>query len=1612
LAFWAAFVAWGLVACDDDEGPSLGVPDRTSSAGLSLNERSLRATVVGGAVEVELPLFRPNGGGKAWGHATVTLYDLSGEELSEAEVDFTFPADVRQLRTTVSGLTGVGEAGGPGDLAQYVVRYEAQLGRSRVSGARSLYEMAQRIGAVVLGSDELFEGQSNQLRVTARDPSGGQPVATAAVEVFLETTDSEGQTTRSSLWAGTTDDHGVAQATFTPRDHAGPATLIVFMQKEGQSAETRHAVTIQRSHRILLTTDKPLYQPGQTMHLRALSFRLPDNQPSADAAVVFEVVDAKGNTVFREETEANDFGVAATEFRLARMVNMGQYTIRATVDEALQERTVTVDRYALPRFRVDLATDQSFYLPGEELRGQIDVEYIFGEPVAGGSVRVRASQFDVGWVEFNETLGTTDGEGHFDFALTLPNYFVGLPLEQGGSFVKLDIDVEDTAGQTSTVSRSITVARGAVTVTLVPERRQLAPGVANRIFLLTADPTGAPLSTRCTVQAGSEHNFVVETDERGFVSFEVTPVTAEPLTVEVEADDGRGGVARGQQTFTAQGTEQETVLLRTDRSLYNVGDTAELTIYSPRAQDRVYLDAVRHGQTVLTDIVSVEDGWTTVPLDLADGLAGSVTLSVYYLADGGDIVRDQRVIYVAGAGELGLRMQLDQSEYLPAETARLQLTVTTPAGTGVQAAVGLQVVDEAVFALSEQQPGLERVYFMLEQELAQPSYEVHGFDSHSLFAEGDPDRDDARAQEAAEVLFAASDHAAFGINYGTEREVVSVVLSHTRTALSGDLDELEQLLTAYLEDLVFGDAEDSAAYWVRISRDRWFDPWGQRYRASFTDEQLTLSSAGVDEIWDTEDDVTVSRWINVHPDRMWAADGDMDNAGPPLAAGGSSDEGGGDRGGSGGSGGEPPRIRQWFPETLYVNPSVITDENGRAAVDIPLADSITTWRASAIASSRLGALASGTTGIRVFQDFFVDLALPATMTLGDEITVPVVVYNYLDEAQTVTVEVTDDDWFTLLSPATQSLSLAAREVSSVPLRIRVDRVGWHDLQAVGRAGSVADGLRRRIEVMPSGLVTNQAQSDVLEGSADGTRVAFSFDIPAGAVAEASELLVKLYPGVFAQAIEGLDSILRMPSGCFEQTSSSTYPNIMVLQYLQESGTTTPEIEMRAREYINLGYQRLLTFEVDGGGFEWFGNPPAHKILTAYGLMEFADMAAVHPVDPAVISRTANWLASQQEGDGSWTPDEGGIAEGAINNYQNSTYRTTAYILWALLEAGYSGAEVSRAVSYLRAHSDEATNSYSRAIAAQALVSHDPSDSVADALLARLADDAVVENEAASWGDEAGASGMTYSMGSSHVLETTSLVIDAFLRAGRYPNLVSQGLTYLVRSKDSFGNWETTQATVYALRAMIRSMSSSATTADGTVEILHNGSLVETLTITAADSDVFRQVDLKELIVEPGANLVELVMTGTGSIMYQTVGTYWMPWSEVPEEPVGDLSIFVAYDRTSLSVDDTVTADVTVANNTAGSLMMVMVDLGIAPGFELVTDDLNQLMADGLFLRYETTQRQLLIYFGEIQAGPPVTFSYRMVARNPMRGEAPAASAYLYYEPSVRTTDTPIALEVD
>ena len=161
----------------------------------------------------------------------------------------------------------------------------------------------------------------------------------------------------------------------------------------------------------------------------------------------------------------------------------------------------------------------------------------------------------------------------------------------------------------------------------------------------------------------------------------------------------------------------------------------------------------------------------------------------------------------------------------------------------------------------------------------------------------------------------------------------------------------------------------------------------------------------------------------------------------------------------------------------------------------------------------------------------------------------------------------------------------------------------------------------------------------------------------------------------------------------------TYPNVLVMGYLKETGSLTPEWRMKCEAAINAGYQRLLTFEVKGGGFDWYGAAPAKTILTAYGILELNDMDKVYPIDRRVIDRAKAILDQRQKSDGSWTVD---IPMHTWQQLANSSLPITAYVIWALKEAGYKDEVVRRGEAWLQVNQDQKADPYVRALVALAL----------------------------------------------------------------------------------------------------------------------------------------------------------------------------------------------------------------------------------------------------------------------------------------------------------------------
>ncbi|PIE19245.1 MAG: hypothetical protein CSA66_02640 [Proteobacteria bacterium] len=1571
--------------------PVIGNMDR-HSASLTVVEAALSGEVDGDVLRITLPLERLSSAAVR-GDATVAMMRLDGTEIASATQGF----DLHEARGEVTvdlPADALPDAGA--SEADVVVRWSIDAGTREVTGYKSLLYVMPKVDLRARLPDRMLVEAGAQVRVFAVDPVTNLPRSGVPVRLALYATDDQGEPTGEPLEvAGETDEDGSAVLPVPGQQEDGSYWFAAHAGGSFAMALTEGDVDVERAHRVLVTTDKPIYHPGQTMHIRALALRRPTLTAEGARPLTFEVYDGKGNMVFRKYAETNDFGVAAADFKLATLVNMGHYRIKAMVDGTATTKTVEVGRYTLPKFKVNVELDQPFYLIGDTIGGVVDARYFFGKPVRG-SVSVKGTSFDVEAVELASASGALDEDGRFHFELQLPDYLVGQPLEGGHGLIGVTAEVTDGAGNTEDSELPVVVAKSPVDIVAVPESGGVVPGLDNLVYLFVTDPLNRPLDAALTVTvAGAE--VAVENVGTGIARFGATPEDALSFHVVAETIS-----ETAEERFElTPGAADGGLLLRTERSLYRVGETVQLQVFSTGVGGRVFIDVVKDGQTMLTESLEAVDGVASKALDLDPGLVGDVLIEAYQVTADARIQRDKKLVFVQDARGLDVTVTADKATYRPGEEATLTFSVADPQGAPVVAALGVQIVDEAVFAVTDNKPGLLETYFLVQDALQEPRYQIDGFDLPlTPVVTGDPM--DSVTQAQAEASFAALDTeaaAGFSSSWDQLKRAVPEVVAPRHAAV---LDTIKETI----KDLVRAGSltEDNAAE-ALAGQSVFWDPWGNRYR--FTTEEdwqgirARVRSDGPDETADTWDDWS-AEWYIVD----YAIDEDFRQDAQNGTGGGMPEDIAPSDGGEEGGG---VRVRKDFPETLYYNPALITGDDGEASVTLTMADSITEWRVSTLANTQAGALGSGTDAVVVFQEFFVDVAFPPTLTRNDQVSFPVSVYNYLETAQSVTVTLTEAPWFELLGPAQATLQLAAGEVTSVSFPVKVLEVGTHALRVTGTGTTMSDAVQRLVQVVPDGREVRESVGGVLEGT-----VTWEVAYPDTLIPNSHDLRLKIYPGVMAQAVEGLDSMLSMPSGCFEQTTATNWPNTLVLDYLRQSGQTSAEVELKALDFLQQGYQRLLTFECTGGGFVWFGDPaPANVVLSAMGVLELSDMARVIDVDPAVIERTISWIENAQGSDGSWHTDQG--SEFATVQYDD--VKTTAWTTWALAESTYDGPAVHAALTWLTPHvTDSGVDSYSLAMAANAFANAEPSGSTTQAVLNALADRAVTDEDGGvHWVYEG--EGYNYGGGevsgvSATAIEVTALAVQAFIAGNAHLDLVEDAIAWLAGNKDSLGNWGTTHATILTLRAMVRSLQNKVEEGEGTVTVSVGGVAAQTLAVTEENHNVFHQLALGDAVSLADANEVAVTYEGTGRLMYQLVWSYWQPAEVLAPAQSDVLDIDLSWDKTQLHVTDVATCTATVTNLTSAGLDMVMVDVGVPPGFTVLTDKLEAYKESGAIMRYELPGQQVTFYLDAIAPEATVRLAFDVQANYPVEAQATGSSAYLYYDTEEKAEADPVDFEVD
>jgi uncharacterized protein YfaS (alpha-2-macroglobulin family) len=691
-----------------------------------------------------------------------------------------------------------------------------------------------------------------------------------------------------------------------------------------------------------------------------------------------------------------------------------------------------------------------------------------------------------------------------------------------------------------------------------------------------------------------------------------------------------------------------------------------------------------------------------------------------------------------------------------------------------------------------------------------------------------------------------------------------------------------------------------------------------------------------------------------------------------------------------------PRVREYFPETLLWQPEIITDKKGGATLNFKLADSLTTWKLYAVGSTETGEVALVEKEMRTFQPFFAELDPPKILTEGDEIALPVPVRNYTDKRRKVSVSMAENSWSNLLGGTNRQIEIEPNDSQNAIFNFRAASPVKDGKQKVtALAKGAGDAIEKSVTVNPNGKETVQIQSQLYRENA-----VFNVNFPVNSFANTRQAKLKIYPNLLAHVAESVEGLLKRPYGCGEQTTSSTYPNLLILKIEKELGKTVDATtKTQAKIYLQQGYERLLNYQTAGGGFSYWGKSDTpNAALTAYVLRFLNDAKDYITVDEKVVAAAQNWLLKQQA-NGNWQTN------------QVETDASTAYIARSLALDAEKSTETKKSLrdglEFLKKRLPEIKDAY--VLANYALAAIESGDlETAQIIADKLILLSQIERETLYWET---ANTPFHGWGLTAKIETTALVTQVLARlneAGKYDTPLARGLAFTLKNKDKYGVWYSTQTTVNVLDALIllqKKTDGAEQIGDDKAEIIINGKKVQELALDAASLAGPIGFDASPYLNET-SNHIEIKNVGSAKFTQaQIVTTFYNAWKDAAQEESRYFDLSVNFDRTEAKIGDEINCSVVIARKNYSRYGMLLAEIGIPPGADVDRNSLEKLKNEAGISRYDVLPDRVIVYFWAQTDG--TKFSFKFKPRYGINAQSAPSIVYDYYNPEAQATVAPL-----
>lgn len=689
-------------------------------------------------------------------------------------------------------------------------------------------------------------------------------------------------------------------------------------------------------------------------------------------------------------------------------------------------------------------------------------------------------------------------------------------------------------------------------------------------------------------------------------------------------------------------------------------------------------------------------------------------------------------------------------------------------------------------------------------------------------------------------------------------------------------------------------------------------------------------------------------------------------------------------------------VRNVFLESLAFVPELVAN-SGKAELNLKISDNITTWNIQAVGNSKDGQVGFASSNFKVFKEFFVDFSLPTNTVVTDKVSIPVTVYNYTEKPLDVTLKVVENDWSKIGEYTKVVSNVPAKSTQMIYVPIEIIKSGNNTLRIESNVGNVSDIVEKQMKVSING-VKNEA---VISSGTIDTKLEQDILFRENAIDQTKKIKVKLYPSAISQVIENMDTILEMPTGCFEQTSSSLYPDVLALEYLKENNLNSPEIEEKALEYISTGYQKLLTYEVKGkkGGYSLYGRKPAEPVITAFGLMEMKDLSNVYQVDENVIENMKEYLFDEQNINGTF--NYGSTYIGGAS--QTNELAMNAYIIWALSEVCPEDSRLGKSIKYLENKLDSVEDNYTLALIGNAL--SNTKNSKTKDIIKRLMNGVQNSNNESAYvtsniKDYLG----TY--GKPQNIQATALTSLLLTKEKSNEKTNAALVNYLIESKDTKGTWHNTQSTILALKA-INVYNDKTNATNQNVTVMFNGQKQD-INIKDNVLDLY-ELEFSNVDVE---NKISVSMK-KGRIYYEIVKEYYETYDQAQEKDLENNKKLLIEQtiNNQANVNDIISQKITITNLTENNIANAIIRINIPQGCTVLEDSLLQLEYDKKIEKFEYNYNTVDLYIRNYNINDVKSLTVNYRAGYPEQITGASISVYDYYNPEINGICMPVEINV-